>query len=136
VPGASDATELKILEHIVAKTSYTMPTSPLFIALTTVTITDADTAGTLTEAGYTGYARKSVAGTDWGTAAAGQISNVNAITFAACTASTSTLVGWALVTTTSGAGAIQVFGTLPSLVVSTTQQPVNFAIGAIVITCD
>jgi hypothetical protein len=134
--GMSDATELKVLEHLVAKTSYTMPTSPLYLALTTAAVLDTDTAGSITEATYTGYARKSVAGTDWGTAAAGQIANANAITFAACTGSTSTVIGWALCTTSSGAGAIQVYGTLTSMVVSITQTPVNFAVGALVITAD
>lgn len=136
MPGLSNAVELSILEHLVAKTSYTMPTSPLFLALTTAAVLETDTAGTLTEANYTGYARKSVAGTDWGAASAGQIANTNAITFAACTAGTSTVIGFALVTTASGAGAIQCFGTLASLVVSATQTPVNFAVGALVITAD
>lgn len=134
--GLSNAVELVVLEHLVAKTSYTMPTSPLYLALTTVAVGETDTAGTLTEATYTGYARKSVAGSDWGAAAAGAISNANAITFAACTAGTSTVIGFALVTTSSGAGTIQVFGTLASLVVSATQTPVNFAVGALTVTAD
>ena len=134
--GLSNAVELLVLEHLVAKTSYTMPASPLYLALTTVAVAETDTAGTLTEASYTGYARKSVAGTDWGSASAGQIANANAITFAACTAGTSTVIGFALVTTSSGAGAIQVYGTLASLVVSVTQTPVSFAVGALTITAD
>jgi hypothetical protein len=134
--GMSNAVELKVLEHLVAKTSYTMPTSPLFLALTTAAVLETDTAASITEANYTGYARKSVAGTDWGAAAAGQIANANAITFAACTAGTSTVIGFALCTSSSGAGDIQAFGTLASLVVSTTQTPVNFAVGALVITAD
>ncbi len=134
--GMSNAVELKVLEHLVAKTSYTMPTSPTYLALTTVAVGETDTAATLTEATYTGYARKSVAGTDWGAAAAGQIANGNAITFAACTAGTSTVIGFALVTSSSGAGDIIVFGTLSSLVVSATQTPVNFAVGALIVQAD
>jgi hypothetical protein len=135
--GLSNAVELSLLEHLVAKTSYTMPTSPLYLALVqTNAVVETDTAATITEATYTGYARKSVAGTDWGAAAAGQIANANAITFAACTAGTNTIIGWALVTTSSGAGTIQCYGTLPSLVVSSTQTPVNFAVGALVVTAD
>jgi hypothetical protein len=133
--GMSNAVELKVLELLVAKTAYTV-TSPLFLALTTAAVAETDTAATLVEATYTGYARKSVAGTDWGAASAGQIANVNAITFAACTGGTSTLLGFALVTTASGAGDIQAFGTLPSLVVSVTQTPVSFGVGALVITAD
>jgi hypothetical protein len=135
MPGMSNAVELKVLELLVAKTAYTV-TSPLYLALTTATILETDTAGTLTEAAYTGYARKSVAGTDWAAASAGQIANANAITFAACTGGTSTLLGFALVTSASGAGDVQCFGTLPSLVVSVTQTPVSFGVGALVITAD
>jgi hypothetical protein len=135
MPGMSNAVELKVLELLVGKTAYTV-TSPLFLALTTATILETDTAGSLTEAAYTGYARKSVAGTDWGAASAGQIANVNAITFAACTGGTSTLLGFALVTSASGAGDIQAFGTLPSLVVSVTQTPVSFGVGALILTAD
>jgi hypothetical protein len=135
MPGMSNAVELKVLELLVGKTAYTV-TAPLFLALTTAAVLETDTAVTLTEAAYTGYARKSVAAADWGSASAGQIANVNAITFAACTGGTSTLTGFALVTSASGAGDIQAFGTLPSLVVSVTQTPVNFAVGALVITAD
>ena len=135
MPGMSDAVELKFLELLTAKTAYTV-TSPLFLALTTVAVTESMTGLTITEAGYTGYARLSTPGTSWGAAAAGQIANSSALTFAACTAGTSTLLGFALVTTASGAGDIQAFGTLASLVVSTTQTPVTFAIGALVITAD
>jgi hypothetical protein len=135
MPGMSNAVELKVLELLVAKTAYTVA-SPLYLALTTSAVAETDTAASLVEANYTGYARKSVAGTDWGAASAGQISNVNAITFAACTALTSTVIGWALVTTASGAGDVNAYGTLASLVVSSTQTPVNFAAGALVITAD
>lgn len=133
--GMSNAVELKVLELLVGKTAYTV-SAPLFLALTTVAVAETDTAATITEANYTGYARKSVAATDWGSASGGQIANVNAITFAACTAGTSTVIGFALCTSSSGAGDIQAFGTLASLVVSTTQTPVNFAAGALVITAD
>jgi hypothetical protein len=133
--GLSNAVELKVLELLVGKTAYTV-TAPLFLALTTVAVAETDTAATITEANYTGYARKSVAAVDWGAAAAGQIANVNAITFAAVTGGTSTIIGFALCTSASGAGDIQAFGTLPSLVASTTQTPVNFAPGALVITAD
>jgi hypothetical protein len=134
--GMSNAIELKFLEHLVAKTSWTMATSPLYLALVTVAVGETDTAASITEANYTGYARKSVAGTDWGSAASGQIANANAITFAACTAGTSTVIGFALCSSSSGAGDIHAYGTLTSFVVSTTQTPVNFAVGALVVTAD
>lgn len=131
--GMGNAVELKVLEHIVGKTSYTMP-SGLLLALTTAVVVETDTGSTITRAAYTGYADKSVAGSDWGTAAAGQIANANAITFNACTAGTSTCIGWALLS--AAAGDVIIFGTLASLVVSATQTPVNFAIGALVATLD
>ncbi len=138
MPGLSRAVDHKVLEHIVAKTAYTMPTSPLYLALTTVAVAETDTAGTLTEATYTGYARKSVAGTDWATASANQIANANAITFAACTAGSSAIVGYALVTTASGAGEITAFGvwTGQPITVSTTQTPFNVAVGVLIVTVD
>ena len=137
MPGMGNAVELKVLEHIVGKTSYTMP-SGLLLALTTAVVVETDTGLTITRAAYTGYADKSVAGSDWGNATSpggvGTIANVNAITFAACTAGTSTLAGWALL---SGAGGdVIIFGTLASLVVSATQTPVNFAAGALIATLD
>ncbi len=136
MPGMSNAVELNVLELLTAKTAYTV-TSPLYLALViTNAVVETDTAATITEANYTGYARKSVAGTDWAAAAAGAISNANAITFAACTAGTSTVIGFALCTTASGAGAIQVYGTLASLSVSATSTPVTFAVGALTITAD
>lgn len=133
--GMTNAVENKVLEHLVGKTAYTV-TAPLFLALTTVAVAETDTAASITEANYTGYARKSVAAADWASASGGSISNANAITFAACTAGTSTLLGWALCTSSSGAGDIVAFGTLASLVVSTTQTPVNFAAGQLTITAD
>lgn len=131
--GMGNAVELKVLEHIVGKTSYTMP-SGLLLALTTAAVVETDTGLTITRAAYTGYADKSVAGSDWGTAAAGQIANTNAITFAACTAGTSTVIGFALLS--AAGGDVIIFGTLASLVVSATQTPVNFAVGALVATLD
>jgi hypothetical protein len=128
-----NAVELKVLEHIVGKTSYTMP-SGLLLALTTVTVVETDTGVTITRPTYTGYADKSVAGSDWGTAAAGQIANTNPITFAACTGGTSTLIGFALLS--AAGGDVIIFGTLASLVVSATQTPVNFAAGALIATLD
>lgn len=86
-----------ILAHAIGKTAWTMPTT--YIALCTVVPTSASTGATLTEATYTGYARLATTG-DWGAAVAGTpstISNSTALTFAACTAGTSTIVGFAIV---------------------------------------
>lgn len=137
--GFSDAVEKKILDHITGKTSWASPTvNGLYLALTTVAVTDADTAGTLTEAGYTGYARKQVVPADM-TAAAGTTSEThNSVTetFANCTASSSTVIGWALCSSSSGAGDVVMFGTCTSTVISTTQTPATIAASGLSLTLD
>lgn len=134
--GFSDAVEKKVLDHITGKTSYTSP-GPLYLALTTVAVTDADTGSTITEAGYTGYARKLIATADM-TAASGTSSethNNTTETFAACTAGTSTVIGWALCSASS-AGDVVMFGTCTSTVISTTQTPATIATSALSLTLD
>lgn len=132
----SDYLENKVLDHVLGKTSFTMP-STVALALLTVTPTDASTGATVTEAGYTGYARKAVAASDLNAAASGSSSNLNAITFNACTASSSTVIAWALLDSSStGAGNILVWGTATSTVISTTQTPATVAAGGLVVTLD
>lgn len=133
--GFSNAVELKVLEDIVGKTSYTV-TAPTYLALTTVAVGETDTAGTLTEATYTGYARKSVAAADWNSASAGAITTANVLTFANCTAGTSTIIGWAVVSSSAGAGDVIMFGTCTSTVISTTQTPPTVAAGALSLALD
>jgi hypothetical protein len=84
----------RILEHLLGKTAFPMPT--IYIALTTTTPTAA--AGG-TEAAYTGYARKQTVGSDWGAASAASpsiSSNAAALSFALCTAGTSVAIGFEL----------------------------------------
>lgn len=126
--GYSDATELLILAADTGGTAYG-ETSPTFMALVTVAVTDADTGSTITEAGYTGYARKSVANSDFNAASAGAHTNLNAITFAAATASTSTVVGFARCVAATVSRLIR-FGTCASTVVSATNTPASFAASA------
>src|SRR5260221_6706225 len=91
----SDYLENKVLDHCLGKTAFTMPAT-VYLALCTVVPSDASTGTTITEATYTGYARKQIAASDLNAAASGSSSNANAITFAACTAGTSTIVGFAI----------------------------------------
>lgn len=137
MPGFSDAVEVKILDHITGVTTYTV-TAPTYLALTTVAVTDAMTSSTITEATYTGYARKSVAAADWAAAATpgGTKANTNVLTFAACTAGTSTIIGWALSSASSGAGDNIMYGTCTSTVISTTQTPATVAVGALSLAVD
>lgn len=132
---ASDYAENKLLELIVGKTGFTTPT--VYVALCTAAVTDSSTGSTITEANYTGYARKSTAGADWGTASGGSITNANAITFAACTAGSSTITYFALVDSSgTGTGNVLAYGDLSSSVtISTTVTPAQFAAGTLAITC-
>lgn len=126
--GYADATELLVLAAETGGTAYG-ETSPTFVALVTVAITDADTGSTITEAGYTGYARKSVANTDFNSPASGAHTNVNAITFAACTAGSSTVIGFGRCVA-STTGRLIRMATCTSTVVSTTNTPASFAASA------
>jgi hypothetical protein len=127
----------KVLEHKAGKSTDALVT-PVYLALCTVVPTDSSTGSTLTEASYTGYARKSIAGSDWAAAVEGSpssIANANAITFAACTGGTSTIIGWALCDASS-AGNVIMWGTCTSTVISTTQTPATVAVGLLSMTLD
>ena len=106
----SDYLEVELLDQIVGKTDWTMPTA--YVALYTVPPTDS-TAGTeVTDANA--YARVTTAGADWNAAAAGSISNNQDLTFPQCTTSTwGTVDSFALLdSATHGAGNILVWGDL------------------------
>lgn len=127
-------TENDMLEHVVGKTSFTMPAGP-YLALFTVAPTDEDGTGG-TEASAGNYARISVPGTSWGAAAAGAIANSAAIEFAECSgANWGTMNGFALFTTIT-AGQMLFWGEI------TTPKDINigdtakFAIGDLDVTLD
>lgn len=137
--GWSDAYEVSILDQENQKTQQPAVVDPWFMALSILAFTDADT-GTTADNGshvptYTGWARKSVAGTDMpaATSGAGSAANTSAITFAACTAGTSTILAFANCSTVT-AGILRKWGDCSSTVISTTQTPATFAIGAYVTT--
>jgi hypothetical protein len=135
--GFSNAAELDVLDTVFGDHgSIQLYTAPTYLSLTTVAVAETDTAGTLTEANYTGFARKSIAAADMSAASAGAKTNGNTLTFANCTAGTSTIIGWAVVTTSSGAGTVIVFGTCTSTVISTTQTPPTVNAGALSVTLD
>lgn len=128
----SDYAELKILDHALGDGSWTMPAA-IYMALCTVVPTDASTGSTITEANYTGYARKQINASDLSAAASGSKTNSAAITFANCTAGTSTIVGFAICDA-STLGNIICWGDCASTVISATQTPATFPIGNIVVT--
>lgn len=133
--GYADATELLILDPENGKGSAYTETAPWFMAAVTVAITDADTGSTITEAAYTGYARKSTAAADMNTAAAGSASNANAIAFAACTAGTAAVIGFGKCVALT-VGRLIKYGTCTTVNVSSTQTPLQFAAGAFTTTLD
>lgn len=131
----SDYLENKILDHNLGDGAYTSPTA--YLALCTVVPTDASTGATITEASYTGYARLIINAADMSAAASGSKTNSNALTFAACTAGSSTIIGFAIVDSiTTGAGNILYWGTVTSKVIDTSNTPPTVAIGALVLTED
>lgn len=133
--GLSNAAENKVLDHLFGDGAYTV-TAPVYLALCTVAVTESDTAATITEATYTGYARLAITAADMSAAASGAKTNANVLTFAACTAGSSVVLGFAICTSASGAGDITFFGTLPAVTVSTTQTPATVAAGALICSLD
>jgi hypothetical protein len=133
----SDAYEAKVLEHVAGKATLTLVT-PVFLALTTVVPTDSSTGTTITEASYTGYARKKVEAADWAAASGTSptaIKNSKELVFAACTGSTSTVIGFALCDALT-VGNVIMWGTCSSTVISTTQTPATVAVEALSMTLD
>jgi hypothetical protein len=127
----SDAYEIVLLDVENQKATATAA-APWYMALVeTTAITDADTGSTLDEPEYTGYARKSVAAADMNAAAgtSGSVTNANAIIFAACTAGTDTVIGFAHCVAAT-VGVMRKYGTCSSTVISTTQTPAQFAAAA------
>ena len=133
--GFSNAVENKIIDHLYRAVTFT-PASPRFLALTTAAVNETDTAASLTEANYTGYARLSLADAVFTAASAGETHNSAQQTFAACTAGSSTVIGWAMCSSSSGAGDIYHFGTCTSTVISTTQTPPTINASALSLSLD
>lgn len=137
ITGLSDAVEKKVLDHLTGKAAYTSP-APLYLALCTAVPQDSDSGATLSEATYTGYARKQVPAADWNAASglAAAVTTAVQEQFAACTAGSSTIIGWALVASASGAGDVVTGGTCATTVVSTTQTPATVPAGGISVSLD
>lgn len=126
--GFSTYLQQKVLDHVLGKTSYTMPTA--YVALFTANPTD---AGGGTEAAYTSYARVTTSGATWNAASGTTTTNASAVTFPACTGSSSTVTGFGIYDA-STTGNLLAWGTC-SLSVSTGITP-QFAAGALTVTLD
>ncbi len=131
----SNATEILVLDWILTTNAATRPAASA-LALDTTTISDTDTAVTITEPpDGDGYDRQVVA---WNAAAAGAATNNGAETFGPCTGT-----NWGSVTdfavcdnATFATGAIVVFSALDSARTINIDDSLNFADTAISVTAD
>lgn len=126
----SDFLENKLLDHMLGKTSYTMPTA--YVGLFTAAPSD---AGGGTEVTGGSYARKSTAGADWNAAAAGSSSNANAITFVTATASWGTVTHFGIFDAAT-AGNLLRWAALTTSKTIGNGDTASFAAGALVCTED
>lgn len=132
----SNFLELEILDQIFGAAAYTAPAT-LYFALCTAAPDDASTGSTITEANYTGYARKAMTNnkTTFGNAAAGAVANAAAITFDQCTAGSSTVTHFAIVDAASN-GNVLAWGDLSTQKAISAGDIPEFAIGALTISLD
>jgi len=126
-----DYAENKILDHIVGKTSFTMPTA--YIALSTADPTD-DGSG-MAEPSGNGYARVATTGATWDAASSGATANAAIISFPTATGSWGTITHFAIFDA-STSGNMLAHGELDTPTAISTNQIARFAIGAFDITLD
>lgn len=93
----SNYTENKILELVVGKTAFALPTARVAL----YTAAPSDTGGG-TEVSGGSYARVSTAGADWAAASGGSIANANAITFPTASGSWGTVTHFGIFDAASG----------------------------------
>jgi hypothetical protein len=132
---AGDRTERYILEHLVGKTTWAVPT--VACALCTAGPGDAGSGSGINEvANSNNYARKATAGL-WNSAAAGAIDNSGAITFNQASGSWGTVTHFALVSSaTWGEGYVLCHGDLTTPKAIGNGDTPSFAAGDLDITCD
>lgn len=119
----SDYLENKLLDHIIGKTSYTMPTA--YVALYTVAPTD---SGGGTECTGGSYARVATSGSTWNAASSGSNSNASDIVFPEATASWGTVVAVGILDASS-AGNLLWYGTLTANKTVDSGDTVRFVAG-------
>lgn len=126
----SDYVEDAVLDHVVGKTSFTMPT--VWVGLSTADPLD-DASGNAEPA--SNYARKSTAGADWNPASGGAIDNANPLSFVQATGAWGTLTHFSLWDAAS-AGNMLAHGALAASKVIGNGDTGTFAAGDIDITLD
>jgi hypothetical protein len=124
-------TENKVLDHVVGKTSFTMPTA--YVGLSTADPTD-DASG-LAEPSGNNYARVTTSGSDWDAASGGATANAAVLTFPEASGAWGTVTHFFLADASSG-GNMLAHGTLDASRVITSPQVPRFGIGELDITLD
>lgn len=99
---ASDYLELKVLEHIVGKNVYSIPTA--YVALLTAPAVDSDTSVEIAakEPTYPEYTRATTTGGTWAAAAGGSISNAGEIAFPQALSGSDTITSFCIMDSSSG----------------------------------
>ena len=138
MPGSlNDYLELKLLEELVGKTAFTMPT--IYIALSRADPGESGSGVDEPTIGALGYARIQTTAANWGSASAGQIANAQALAYAEATGAWGTISHFIAYDAASGGNPL-FYGTIdyppgtPAPVVVGGGSTVSFAIGALVIT--
>jgi len=130
----TDYLENKVLDHVVGKTSFTMP-AVVAVALFTAAPSDAGGGTEVTNANN--YARKATAGTDWQAAASGATQNTAAITFNVPSGSWGTVTHFAIMdSATYGAGNMLMWSALTTPQAIGSGNTVSFAIGDLDLSLD
>ena len=124
----TDYLELKVLDHVLGTTAYTMPTNT-WLSLHTTTPTDS-AAGTEVSTGA--YARQNI---DFGAASAGVAANSNALTFTATGASWGSVTSWGIWDAVT-AGNRLIWGSFTTARTINDGESLTVAIGAITVTAD
>ena len=130
--------ENKVLDHIVGKTSFTMPTA--YIGLKTADPTDDNSGGTEPTITTGGYARIVTAGANWDAASGGATANAAALAFAESTAAWSTgataLTHFIIMDAASGGNMLAHGSLTTARTVDAAGITLEFAIGELDITLD
>lgn len=128
--GFSNYAEEMVLDHIVGKASFTMPS--VWVALST---TEPQEDGTGVTEPSDGYVRKSTAAADWEDAVGGAIQNANDITFAEASGSWGSITHFALYDAASG-GNMLAYSILGAAKTISSGDTPKFAAGDLDITLD
>lgn len=121
--------ENKILDHIVGKTSYTMPTAYLAVG------TGATDAGLTGEPSGSGYARVTTAGADWAAASGGANTNANTLAFPQATGDWGVMTHFAIYDAASG-GNMLAWGALTASKTVENKDILRFEAGDLDMTLD